>query len=237
MSLNSFFNSAKPVRVPVEAVALVIMMISLQSIASTGPSWTNQQNWVGNASAAAAPAHERKKALSSDRSKISPFAPDSNNVALDVGQVFLMGDLGKYSDAIGSQLHYTYGVSDLFGFDSSLGYSEHSDGRFSMLSLLTGLRTNLSWYDRVVPYMVFGLGFYKPSFQQIANGEVSSISPVLFGVHLGPGVDLQLSKQLYFGAALTFHDAFGTTRIQADGTPLSVGGTFTSFLLHAGVTF
>ncbi len=153
-----------------------------------------------------------------------------------------MGDLGaNYNDNIGGQIHYTYGVSNLFGFDTSLGYSEHSDGQFSMTTLLTGLRTNLAWYDKVVPYLVFGLGFYKPSYQVLVNngGVVtnSSVSPILFGVHLGPGIDLELTDQLFFGAALTFHDVFGSSRAAANGSQIDVGGTYTSFLLHAGVTF
>jgi hypothetical protein len=157
-----------------------------------------------------------------------------------------MGDLTKYTDSIGTQLHYTYGVSDLFGFDSSLGYSEHSDGRYSMTTLLTGLRMNLSWYDKIVPYAVFGLGFYRPSYKDAnpqpasLNGAAtsgSSVSAVLFGLHLGPGIDLELNKNLFFGAAVTFHNMFGTTKVVANNTPFSIGGTYTSFFLHLGATF
>lgn len=166
---------------------------------------------------------------------MSPFAPQSNNVALHVGQVFLMGDLADdYSDNIGAQLHYTYGVSDMFGFNASLGFSEHSDGKYSMATFLAGLRTNLSWYDRVVPYLVFGLGFYKPDYKLSAE---NSLSPVLFGLHIGPGVDLALTDQFFFGASLTFHDVFGTARADSKGDFHEVGGTFTAFLLHAGVSF
>jgi hypothetical protein len=176
------------------------------------------------------------------RSNISPFAPGSNNLALDVGQVFLMGDLGNsYSDSIGTQLHYTYGASDLFGFDASLGYSDHSDGKFSMTTLLAGLRTNLAWYDKVVPYLVFGLGFYRPSYQVAVksggDNGFASMSPILFGVHLGPGVDLELTRQIFFGASLIFHDAFGGNRVNPAGALAPVGGTFTSFYLHAGAAF
>ena len=180
--------------------------------------------------------------------EVSPFSPGSNNLALDLGQVFLIGDLGKYSDSIGSQLHYTYGVSDLFGFDSGLGYSEHSDGKFSMLSLTPGLRLNMSWYDKVVPYAIFGLGFYKPSYPDNTTATPggstttslsasSSISAVLFGVHLGPGIDLELNKNLFFGAALTFHNMFGTNKMRANATLLALGGTYTSFFVHIGATF
>jgi hypothetical protein len=228
--------------VPVGA-ALILgsFLIPNFSAASTG-SWATEPSWA-NGAASDTSVTRRPSYSSQDRSKpVSPYAPGSNNVALDVGQVFLMGDLGtNYNDNIGAQIHYTYGVSNIFGFDSSLGYSEHSDGRFSMTTLLTGMRTNLAWYDKVVPYLVFGLGFYKPSYQVLVNngnGVVnSSVSPILFGVHLGPGIDLELTDQLFFGAALTFHDVFGSSRATADGRYLDVGGTYTSFLLHAGVTF
>jgi hypothetical protein len=166
-----------------------------------------------------------------------PFTPGTSNLSLEMGQVFLMGDLGdKYSDAIGTQLHYTYGVSDLFDFDSSLGYSSHSDGQFSMFTALMGLRTNLSFYDKVIPYSIFGLGFYKPYYSYQANGAQDSVSPVLFGVHLGFGVDLLLSRQMFFGASLTLHDVFGQDQQTQAGT-IPIGGTFTSFLLHVGYTF
>ena len=170
--------------------------------------------------------------------KLSPFEPGSNNVALDVGQVFLMGNLAdQYEDNIGWQIHYTYGVSDVFGFDTSFGYSSHKDGEFSMASLLAGLRTNLSWIDRVIPYVVFGLGFYRPDYVVRDSGNDVSITPILFGLHLGPGVDLQVSQNLFFGTSLVFHDIFGTKRTLESGKTEEIGGTFTSFLLHAGFTF
>lgn len=192
-------------------------------------SWNSQPSWASDS-----PAPSRRNITRERSGGYSPFSPGSNNLAIEVGQVFLMGDLAtNYEDNLGSQIHYTYGVSDMFGFDSSIGYSSHSEGKYSMTTLLTGLRTNLSWYDRVIPYAVFGLGFYKPSIEMTPT---TSISPVIFGLHLGPGVDLQLTQELYFGAALTFHDMFGTTKRTSQGIQ-DIGGTYTSFLVHAGMTF
>ena len=179
----------------------------------------------------------------------TPYAPGTHNLALDLGQVFLMGDLSDaYENSLGIQTHYTYGVSDLFGFDSSLGYSEHSNGEYSLWTLLTGVRMNLSWYDRVVPYLVGGLGFYRPSYKDgyrllVGNHPTQDaranepMASLLFGLHLGPGVDLQLSRSMYFGAALTLHTMFGGSRTLANGLPVSLGGTYTSFLIHLGSTF
>ncbi len=172
---------------------------------------------------------------------VSPFAPSSNNLGIDLGQVFLMGDLSEdYSDNLGFRINYTYGVSDIFGFESNLGHSSHTDGAFSMTHLDMGLRTNLAWFDRIIPYLSFGLGFYRPSYtfpQKGNTGETASVAPILFGIHLGPGVNLQLTNRLYFGTSLTFHDIFGTETVKPDGTKLNAGGTFTSLLIHAGMSF
>jgi hypothetical protein len=233
---------------PVLAVALVFGLADARSGAastdnSTGSGWNNQPSWAAPAESSAP---RRATHADSHYKDVSPFSPGSNNLAVDVGQVFLMGDLGnKYDDSIGAQIHYTYGVSDLFGFDVSAGYSGHSDGQFSMTTLLAGLRTNLSWYDKVIPYLVFGLGFYRPSYTEkngptlLGGGDASTttLAPILFGVHLGPGVDLELTKQLYFGTSLTFHDVFGSAKTSSTGTTTDVGGTFASFLLHVGMTF
>ena len=70
-------------------------------------------------------AAQSKVAEPAPDSEVAPYSPGSNNIALDLGQVFLMGNLGdQYSGPFGGQLHYTYGVSDLFGFDGELGLLE-----------------------------------------------------------------------------------------------------------------
>ena len=233
-------------RYPVEVLAFILIFINTTSHASTGTSWTKTPSWASDDSESPSSASRksvRSRDLNSD--SISPFSPGSNNLALDLGQVFLMGDLSsQFENSLGSQIHYTYGVSDLFGFDSSLGYSEHSNGQFSMTTLLTGMRMNLSWYDKIVPYFIFGLGFYRPHYASSTQGagtETPSITPstsaVLFGIHLGPGIDLQLTKNMFFGAAVTYHNMFGTTQMTANGSPFNIGGSYTSFYLHLGATF
>lgn len=182
----------------------------------------------------------------------SPFSPGSHNLALDLGQIFLMGDLTRFNDSIGAQLHYTYGVSEIFGFDTSIGYSGHSEGKYSLVSLLSGLRLNMSWYDKVIPYGIFGLGFYRPSYldstvaqssASSSNGvvlptpSIPSIAAILFGIHLGAGINLELSKSFFFGSSLTIHNMFGATKTLANGMPLALGGNYTTFLVNTGITF
>lgn len=213
--------------------ALVLVMLGRESSAepasawSQTPSWTQPQQYSGNSTQ-----RKNKQERAERKSNVTPFAPGSHNFGFEMGQAFLMGDLGdRYSGALRYQLHYTYGVSEVFAFESSIGYSSHSDGQFSMTNLNLGVRTNFTWFDRIIPYASVGLGFYRPSVQITPT---TSLSPVLFGLHLGPGVDLQLTDKLFFGTSITFNDVFGTTKETAKG-PIDVGGTFTTFLLHAGV--
>jgi hypothetical protein len=216
-------------------VVLAIMGGATSALAATGNNWNDKPSWMSSLdSDDSAPPHRRGSSVSrGERSRnFSPFVPGSNNLAIEVGQIFLMGDLSSnFEDSLGTAVNYTYGVSDIFGFNAALGYSNHAGGKLSMTSLKSGLRLNLSWYDKVIPYIAFGLGFYRPSYMVNAT---DSNSPVLFGVHVGPGVDLEISRDLFFGAALTFHDMFNSVKI-APGK--SLGGTYTSFFLHLGTTF
>ncbi len=161
----------------------------------------------------------------------APFAPDSNNVSLDIGQNFLIGS--EYQDSIGLQVSYTYGVSERLAFNSSLGFSSHSEGHYSKLHLLVGPRLNLSTFDRIIPYLNGGLGFYRASRNL---NSVTSIAGTMFGLHIGAGADLQLTKQTYFGAALTLHQLFGSTKQTTIG-PIDLASNYMTFLAHVGYTF
>lgn len=222
-----------------KAIGLTFLSVLVSPMAFSAPAtsnWNSANSWSANEPSSNTSTYKRRPTQNSFKNpNLSPFSPGSNNLAIDIGQIFLMGDLGnQFQDAIGMQVHYTYGVSDIFGFDASVGYSSHSDSKFSMTNLLAGLRTNLSWYDKVIPHAIFGLGFYKPSFQ---INEAYSISPILFGIHIGPGVDLEITKNMFFGASVTFHDIFGTTRETPKGDVLYIGGAYTNFLAKVGFTF
>lgn len=230
-SIRSFFKS--PTRQ--SRVSLFISTLSLIAIlepaAHAVQSWSSQPSWATSSEA------PRRRVIRDDRPTATPFAPGSSNLSLDVGQVFLMGDLGtKYNDSIGTRLHYTYGVSDMFSFDSSFGFSNHSNSKMSMTTLLSGMRMNIAWFDKVVPYIVFGLGFYRPAYDVKSGSTTQAVSPILFGVHLGPGVNLILTKNIFFGASIQFHNMFSTSELLSNGDSVRVGGSFTSFFLNAGLS-
>ena len=177
----------------------------------------------------------------------SPFSPGTHNLALSVGQVFLMGDLSsRYENALGTELHYTYGVSDLFSFESNFGYSSHSGqvngATASLLHLATGIRTNLIYFDQLVPYFSAGLGFYNLSETRsidgkTPNGATFDVSGLLFGLQLGGGAELLLSNNIFFGAGLTYNTMFAATKKASNNNLVSMGGSLISFLVHVGFTF
>lgn len=226
--------------------AIALFLISLLAPASRADDlqrWNKNPGWAQEADPAAGrdSDSERPRKQASERpSRYTPFSTGSNNLSIDVGQIFLFGDLGdQYTDAIGFQLHNVHAVSDMFGLDTALGLSSHSSAAatndFSMTSLKFGLRTNLAWYDKAIPYVNFGLGFFRPSYDQ-GNGE--SLDPLLFGLHLGAGINLEVTRSLFFGALLNFHNMFGTKkRNPATNVLQEVGGSYASFLISAGVSF
>ncbi|MBC7396883.1 MAG: hypothetical protein H7333_05515 [Bdellovibrionales bacterium] len=164
-----------------------------------------------------------------------PFSPATHNLSLGIGQVFLLGSLSnRFENSIGPEINYTYGVSDLFAFESNFGYHSHSNGSLSIWNMAAGLRTNLMFFDQLVPFFNVGLGFYHPSFATLNGG---SLSGLLFGLQLGTGIDLLISNQVFFGTRLTYNDMFDSAKKDSNGVNQSLGGSYVSFMVHAGLTF
>ncbi len=164
-----------------------------------------------------------------------PFAPNTHNLSIGVGQFFLLGNLASsYENAIGPEINYTYGVSDLFSFQSHFAYHSHSSGSFSAWNLAAGLRANLMYFDQLVPFASVGLGFFNPSF---TLPDSATVSGLLFGMQLGTGIDLMISNRVFFGAKLMYHNMFDSSKRDSTGTVQSLGGAFASFTVHTGLTF
>jgi hypothetical protein len=164
-----------------------------------------------------------------------PLAPGTHNLSLGVGQIFMLGDFSNraYENAIGTQLTYTYGVSELFAFESTFGHSSHSPD-LSLNFLSAGVRTNLIYFDQLVPFFNLGLGFYRSS-ETLTNG--ANLSALLFGLQLGTGLDLLISERIFFGTRLAFHDMFSSSKKDSNQVAHEVGGAFASFMIHVGVNF
>ncbi len=221
--------------------AFFLFSIALSSNLATAGSWTDDESWkssspyyYGDNTPSTKDSHKKstlERRVKRRAKDVTPFTPDSNNVSLDIGQNFLVAS--DYQDSIGLQANYTYGVSHLFSFASALGYSSHSEGKFSKLHLLVGPRLNLATFDRIIPYVNGGLGFYRASRD---INQTNTISGMMFGVHLGAGADLQLTRETFFGAAMTYHQLFGTNKETSLG-PIDIASNYLTFMAHIGYTF
>jgi hypothetical protein len=181
------------------------------------------------------PPAKPQKAVVYESQPRAPFAPGTHNLSVGIGQYFLLGTLGSnYENAIGPEIHYNYGVSDLFAFESNFGYHSHSAGSCTIWNLAAGLRSNLMYFDQLVPFATIGLGFYHPSLTYSTGGSAGAL---LFGLQLGGGIDLLISKQVFFGTRLTYNDMFNSTNKDSNGVTRSLGGAYLSFMLNAGITY
>lgn len=163
------------------------------------------------------------------RQALKPFAPDSHNLSVGLGQIFLLSDQqGTLGDSLGVQSEYTYGVSKLLGYQAALSHSNHSNGKYSLTQIRTGTRLNLGTFDQMIPYVNAGIGFNRAS----SNNLGSSQSAILFGVYGGAGIDLRISPEVFFGTSLNWSPAF-----QSSSSSSTLGASSMQFLGKVGYTF
>ncbi len=222
-------------RVKVAKFGVIPLIFTLFGVCSVVPS---SHSYPRNASNDSTFSRSQKESTSSKNQSESysdrtPLSPGTHNLSVAVGQVFLLGDLSRFENAIGPEVHYTYGVSDLFSFQSNFGYHSHSSGALSIWNLSAGLRANLAYFDSLVPFTKIGLGFYFPSYSE----NNATVSGLLFGMQLGTGIDLMISNSVFFGAQTTYNTMFDSSKKASDNSMRSLGGAFLSFMVHAGLTF
>src|SRR6185437_8793963 len=77
------------------------MAMAASRAARASDDWNETPSWAAPTDDSYGVQH---KYVNQKQLHLSPFSPGSHNLAIDLGQVFLMGDLShNYSDAIGSQ--------------------------------------------------------------------------------------------------------------------------------------
>lgn len=162
--------------------------------------------------------------------------PMMHSAGLQFGQVWAAGNIGEgISSTTAPGLFYEYRASDIFALKVDLKRSSHDD-QLSIFSSTAGIRANLVYYDKLVPYAAFGVGLYfvNQKFSPISEEELSTTH---FGVNLTLGSDLDLNDKVFVGLALTLHQLFGDTATLPNDTEAEVSGRWSSFLLRAGMRF
>ena len=160
-----------------------------------------------------------------------------HSLGVGIGQTFLSsGDFkDNGDDSITGELFYGYSASHSFDFVANLHYSKHEfSGHYVELpGLALGIKAKLYQFDSFSPYILGGLGFYRPKVKRtIGNGLVESESKTSFGDHFGAGAELKLNRHYSMGLLAHYHNPFD---IKQDSGPEVEGSYFK--LLITGLYF
>ena len=163
----------------------------------------------------------------------STYPTKTHIVSLGIGQSLLFDRYSKNGeDKITADLYYAYRSSYTWDFVANFHQSKHKKtGRWTKLQgLALGIRGNLFHFDQFAPYVLGGLGLYRP---QIHNGATSERKTVL-GWHVGAGVELQLQRHFAIGLLAHLHNPF---KIKADGNRPKVKGRYAKCMMTASYIF
>lgn len=154
-----------------------------------------------------------------------------HGVGIGIGQTILMGNFDDYGDSsITLDALYTYSASYSFDLVANLQYSRHKyAGQKVILPALTSsIKAKAFQFDAFAPYVLGGLGFYRPkAFRSINGVIVESDSKWTFGINFGAGVDLKLNEKFTFGILMQYHRPFN---VKQENAP-KVQGSYTKLLL------
>lgn len=157
----------------------------------------------------------------------------THSIGIGLGQTFLLGDFGDNGeDKIAADLLYAYKASHSFDFYANFHTSSHKlrDTKSSITGLALGIRGRAYQFDAFAPFIVAGLGFYQPRVTRYVNSVLlESEEKIIFGVHVGGGAELQLSRKVSVGVMGHYHNPFD---IQQDLGP-DVEGAYFKLLLTA----
>ena len=131
-----------------------------------------------------------------------------HSLGLGLGQTFLMGSFEeKGDDKITGDLLYAYSASYSFDLLINLHSSTHSyrDKRVWLRGLTMSIKARSYEFDAFSPFLVGGLGFYRP---QIYKNDQKSVEKSTFGMNLGAGMDLRLNNRVTVGLMTQYHLPF-----------------------------
>lgn len=162
---------------------------------------------------------------------------ETHSVGVGIGQTFLKSDFGRAGeDKITWDLYYQYRASHSFDFIANFHTYKHKFGNtFTKTEgLALGIKGHVFKFDNFSPYILGGLGFYRPRMKRIVDDvAVTSKSKTTFGWHFGPGAELQLNRHFSAGVLLHIHNPFSIK--QEDGP--EVKGWYYKLMIMGMYTF
>ncbi len=158
-------------------------------------------------------------------------------VGIGLGQTFLHGEFdANGADSITADLFYSYSASYSFDVIANIHYSEHKfqNRDVKLPGVAFSIKGKIFQFDSFAPFLMAGLGFYRPLTKRIMNSAVlESQGKLTFGSNIGVGADLRLNKHFVAGLLYHYHNPFD---IKQDTGP-KVEGYYSKLLMTLMYTF
>jgi opacity protein-like surface antigen len=146
-----------------------------------------------------------------------------HSVGIGIGQTFLFRRFDDHgNDKLTSDIYYGYAASYSFDFMLNGHFSKHdkNDDYSKLIGLTASIKSKFFDFDNFSPYLLGGLGFYRP---QARRNGIDTVSKYTFGFNLGAGVDLRLNPHYLVGILGHFHKPF---EVEQDGQRDLAGSYF-----------
>ena len=158
-----------------------------------------------------------------------------HSAGLQFGQVWPAGVIGQGVDgSIAPGVFYEFAASQIFAMQVNLLRSSHND-KLSIFSGTAGIRANLTFFDRLVPYAAAGVGLYFVDRKM--DPPIRNVKTTNFGLNLGLGADLDLSDQFFMGLWLGLHNLFAAKTMTPAGIEQENSGRWSALFIRAGMRF
>jgi hypothetical protein len=162
-----------------------------------------------------------------------PGKANEHSIGVGIGQTFLRGGFEENGyDSITVDLYYGYSASHSFDAYTNLHYSTHKylSQRVALTGLAFGIKAHAYKFDSFSPFLLGGLGFYRPKLTRLIDGTLlETNSKLAFGTNLGAGVELRLNPKAGVGIIAHYHNPFD---IRQDNQP-EISGSYYKLLITA----
>lgn len=154
-----------------------------------------------------------------------------HSFGIGLGQTFLLGDFsddGK--DKMTMDFFYGYSASYSFDFLINMHFSKHEKNQedVKLFGLAMSIKSKVYNFDSFAPYVMGGLGFYRPKTTRNFGGTYKeSDADTVFGFNVGAGADLRLNDSFSIGVMTQFHKPFDVEQ----ESQKDVGGSYLKLLL------
>lgn len=143
---------------------------------------------------------------------VSTSSTGKHSIGIGLGQTFLMRKFDDNGDnKVTADFFYNYAASYSFDFVLNAHYSKHSKqaDNIQLMGLTASIKSKFFDFDNFAPYILGGLGFYRPKAHRVYGGVGQDTeAKYTFGFNLGAGVDLRLNEKYSLGILGHYHNPF-----------------------------